>query len=450
MGKDTSKLPKMDIRVQSFINKEQLLLPHAKVIVGLSGGADSVALLHILYSLGYQCIAAHCNFKLRNEESDRDESFVREFVDDFKIPAFFIKFETIEYAKNHNISIEMAARDLRYAWFEKIRIEQDASVIAVAHHIDDNVETLLMNLVRGTGLRGMTGIPVRNGHIIRPMLCFTREEILEYLVRYNLDFVEDSTNASSDYMRNKFRNEVIPLLEEINPAVKNILAQTIDRFKGIQSEFQTYMSKLGAEIVEYQNGDMYIDIEMLKNEPHPATVLFELTYAYGFHPDQIQDIVGLLDGISGKIFNSDTHRLLKDRKKLIISKIENIDSTELAISENLEEIFSPIQLQFLLQNNSSDFQVSTQSNRVHIDADKLKFPLIVRTWREGDSFVPFGMKGHKKISDLYIDQKLSLHEKEKTYLLVSGEEIVWVIGLRLDNRYRITDKSKRILEVSMI
>ena len=344
----------------------------------------------------------------------------------------------------------MAARDLRYAWFEKIRIEQDASAIAVAHHIDDNVETLLMNLVRGTGLRGMTGIPVRNGHIIRPMLCFTREEILEYLVRYNLDFVEDSTNASSDYMRNKFRNEVIPLLEEINPAVKNILAQTIDRFKGIQSEFQTYMSKLGAEIVEYQNGDMYIDIEMLKNEPHPATVLFELTYAYGFHPDQIQDIVGLLDGISGKIFNSDTHRLLKDRKKLIISKIENIDSTELAISENLEEIFSPIQLQFLLQNNSSDFQVSTQSNRVHIDADKLKFPLIVRTWREGDSFVPFGMKGHKKISDLYIDQKLSLHEKEKTYLLVSGEEIVWVIGLRLDNRYRITDKSKRILEVSMI
>lgn len=440
----------MDIRVQSFINKEQLLLPQAKVIVGLSGGADSVALLHILHSLGYQCIAAHCNFKLRNEESDRDESFVREFVDEFKIPAHFINFETIEYAKSHNISIEMAARDLRYAWFEKIRIEQDASAIAVAHHIDDNVETLLMNLVRGTGLRGMTGIPVRNGHIIRPMLCFTREEILEYLVRYNLEFVEDSTNASSDYMRNIFRNEVIPLLEQINPAVKNILSQTIDRFKGIQSEFQTYMSILSTKIVEYQNDEIYIDIEMLKNEPHPATVLFELTYSYGFHSDQIQDIVNQLDGISGKIFNSDTHRLLKDRKKLIIKKIDIIDSTELAISESLEEIFSPIHLQFLLQNNSTDFKISTQSNRVHIDADKLKFPLIIRIWREGDSFVPFGMKGHKKISDFYIDQKLSIHEKEKTYLLVSGQDIVWVIGLRIDNRFRITEKTKRILEVSII
>lgn len=440
----------MDIRVQSFINKEQLLLPQAKVIVGLSGGADSVALLHILHSLGYQCIAAHCNFKLRNEESDRDESFVREFVDEFKIPAHFINFETIEYAKSHNISIEMAARDLRYAWFEKIRIEQDASAIAVAHHIDDNVETLLMNLVRGTGLRGMTGIPVRNGHIIRPMLCFTREEILEYLVRYNLEFVEDSTNASSDYMRNIFRNEVIPLLEQINPAVKNILSQTIDRFKGIQSEFQTYMSILSTKIVEYQNDEIYIDIEMLKNEPHPATVLFELTYSYGFHSDQIQDIVNQLDGISGKIFNSDTHRLLKDRKKLIIKKIDIIDSTELAISESLEEVFSPIHLQFLLQNNSTDFKISTQSNRVHIDADKLKFPLIIRIWREGDSFVPFGMKGHKKISDFYIDQKLSIHEKEKTYLLVSGQDIVWVIGLRIDNRFRITEKTKRILEVSII
>ncbi len=440
----------MDIRVQNFINKEKLLQPQAKVIVGLSGGADSVALLHILHSLGYQCVAAHCNFKLRNEESDRDESFVRELVADFKIPAFFINFETTEYAKSHNISIEMAARDLRYDWFEKVRLEQNASFIAVAHHIDDNVETLLINLVRGTGLRGMTGIPVRNGYIIRPMLCCTREDILAYLVRFNLQFVEDSTNASSDYMRNKFRNEVIPLLEEINPSAKQVLAQTIDRFKGIQSEFQTYISKLSAEIVEYKNEDVFIDIELLKREPHPATVLFELTYSYGFHPDQIQDVVNHLESISGKLFISDTYRLVKDRKKLIINKIEKVDSTEIAISENLEEIFSPIQLHFLLQNNSSDFQFSTKSNRVHIDADKLKFPLSMRTWREGDSFVPFGMKGNKKISDFYIDQKLSLNAKEKTYLLFSGQEIVWVIGLRLDNRYRITEKTKRILEVSML
>ncbi len=440
----------MDIRVQSFINNEKLLRPQAKVIVGLSGGADSVALLHILHSLGYQCVAAHCNFKLRNEESDRDESFVREFVDDFNIPAFFINFETIEYAKSHNISIEMAARDLRYAWFERIRKEQDASAIAVAHHIDDNVETLLMNLVRGTGLRGMTGIPVRNGYVIRPMLCCTREEILKYLVRFNLQFVEDSTNASSDYMRNKFRNEVIPLLEEINPSAKQVLAQTIDRFKGIQSEFQTYMSKLTTEIVEYKNGDVYIDIESLKCEPHPATVLFELTYFYGFHPDQVQDIVNHLDSISGKLFISETHRLVKDRKKLIITKIEKVDSNEIFVSDNLEEIFSPIHLQFLIQKNSTDFQFSTESKRVHIDADKLKFPLSIRTWREGDSFVPFGMKGNKKISDFYIDQKLSINDKEKTYLLFSGQDLVWVVGLRLDNRYRITEKTKKILEVSLI
>ena len=405
---------------------------------------------HLCKAAGYDFVIAHCNFKLRKEESDRDESFVRELVADFNIPAFFIDFETTEYAKSQNISIEMAARDLRYEWFEKIRVEQDASAIAVAHHTDDNVETLLMNLVRGTGLRGMTGIPVRNGHVIRPMLCCTREEILEYLVRYNLDFVEDSTNASSDYMRNKFRNEVIPLLEEINPAVKNILAQTIDRFKGIQSEFQTYISKLATEIIEFKNEDVYIDIKLLKSEPHPATVLFELTYSYGFHPDQIQDIVNHLDSISGKLFISETHRLVKDRKKLIISKIEEVNSTEIKVSESLEEIFSPIHLQFLLQYNSSDFQISTQSNRVHIDADKLKFPLSIRTWREGDSFVPFGMKGNKKISDFYIDQKLSINDKERAFLLISGQEIVWVIGLRLDNRYRITKETKRILEVSMI
>lgn len=440
----------MDIKVQSFISKEKLLQPQSKVIVGLSGGADSVALLYILNSLGYQCVAAHCNFKLRDEESDRDESFVREFVDDFNIPAFFINFETVEYAKKHNISIEMAARDLRYAWFEKIRVEQEASAIAVAHHTDDNVETLLMNLVRGTGMRGMTGIPVRNGYIIRPILCCTREEILAYLIRFNLQFVEDSTNASSDYMRNKFRNEVIPLLEEINPAVKNVLAQTIDRFKGIQSEFQAYMTKLSTEIVQYQNSDLYIDIELLKLEPHPATVLFELIYPFGFHPDQIQDIVNHLDSISGKLFVSDTHRLVKDRKKLIITKIEIANPIEITVSEYLEEIISPIHLQFLLQNNNSGFQVSTQSNRVHIDADKLKFPLKLRTWREGDTFVPFGMNGHKKISDFFIDQKLSIHEKDKTFLLFSGQDLVWVIGLRLDNRYRITEKTTRVLEITNI
>ena len=440
----------MDIKVQSFISKEKLLQPQSKVIVGLSGGADSVALLYILNSLGYQCVAAHCNFKLRDEESDRDESFVREFVDDFNIPAFFINFETVEYAKKHNISIEMAARDLRYAWFEKIRVEQEASAIAVAHHTDDNVETLLMNLVRGTGMRGMTGIPVRNGYIIRPILCCTREEILAYLMRFNLQFVEDSTNASSDYMRNKFRNEVIPLLEEINPAVKNVLAQTIDRFKGIQSEFQAYMTKLSTEIVQYKNSDLYIDIELLKLEPHPATVLFELIYPFGFHPDQIQDIVNHLDNISGKLFMSYTHRLIKDRKKLIITKIEIANPIEITVSEYLEEIISPIHLQFLLQNNNSDFQVSTQSNRVHIDADKLKFPLKLRTWREGDTFVPFGMNGHKKISDFFIDQKLSIHEKDKTFILVSGQDLVWVIGLRLDNRYRITEKTTKVLEITMI
>lgn len=440
----------MHLKVESFINNENLLQAHAKVIVGISGGADSVALLYVLHSLGYDCIAAHCNFQLRNEESNRDELFVRKFVDDFKIPAFFVTFDTRVYAKSQNISIEMAARDLRYEWFEKIRAEQQASAIAVAHHIDDSVETLLMNLVRGTGLRGMTGIPVRNGHVIRPMLCCTREEILAYLVRYNLDFVEDSSNASTDYTRNKFRNEVIPLLEEINPSVKHVLAQTIDRFKGIQSEIQTYMTKLAAEIVEYHNNDMYIDIEKLKSEPHPSTVLFELTYAFGFHSDQIQDIVDHLDGISGKIFNSDSHRLIKDRKKLIISKIEKKEFNCISVSENLDEVFSPIHLQFSLHINHPDFKVSKQANSIHIDADKLEFPLSIRTWQEGDSFVPFGMNGHKKLSDFFIDQKLSLREKEKTYLLVTGHDIVWIIGLRLDNRYRITENTKKILEVLLI
>ncbi|MCE5330953.1 MAG: tRNA lysidine(34) synthetase TilS [Bacteroidales bacterium] len=438
----------MQYKVQSYIEKQQLLSPGASLIVGVSGGADSVALLHILHSLGYNCIIAHCNFKLRKDESDRDEIFVRTLADEMKIPAHFIDFKTTEYAVAQKISIEMAARELRYAWFEELRLQYDATAIAVAHHADDSIETLLMNLIRGTGLRGMTGIPPRNGKVVRPLLCCSREEILAYLMKYDLAFVEDSTNASSDYTRNKFRNEVLPLLEEINPSVRRVLYETIQRFEGIQAVFQQALTDSSLQIVENSPKGFKIDIGKLKLQADVPTVLYELISPYGFHPDQILSIVKHLDSEPGKLFYSDSHCLIKDRKYLIINTKSEVNSHEYRIDENNLEIFEPVHLQIKLFERNSDFVISRETDRIHIDADKIQFPLTLRHWNEGDSFVPFGMQGRKKVSDFFIDIKLNLNEKNQALLLLSGNDIVWILGYRTDNRFKVSDKTKRVLEIT--
>lgn len=436
----------MQQKVQTYIQKQGLLTPQGLVIVGVSGGTDSVALLHILLSLGYGCVIAHCNFHLRMEESQRDEEFVRGWAAELKVPYYHIDFKTSEYATDHGISIEMAARDLRYAWFYELLQKLDAQAIAVAHHADDSIETMLMNLVRGTGLRGLTGIPPRNKKVVRPLLCLTRLELETYLIRHNLDHVEDSTNATMDYQRNKFRNEVLPLLEEINPSVRQTLYTTLGHFEGSLAIYQQAINTLENEIVHKESGSIKLDIDLLKKQVHIPTVMFELLHPYGFGTATIEQITETLDGESGKVFYSDTHRLVKDRKYLILNPIESLGKDVFWISQYDTAIDQPFNMKMNKKAINNDFHVSKEKNCIHVEASQLIFPLQLRRWRESDSFYPFGMNQRKKISDFFIDNKLSLLEKERSWLLISGEDIIWIVGQRMDNRFKVTEGTKEVIE----
>ncbi|HRZ98461.1 MAG TPA: tRNA lysidine(34) synthetase TilS, partial [Paludibacter sp.] len=352
----------MQQKVQKYIEKHSLLTPSAKIIVGVSGGTDSVVLLHLLQKLGYDCIVAHCNFHLRMDESDRDEAFVRSLANSMKLPCYIIDFNTVEYSGKHKLSIEMAARELRYNWFSELLKNQGAEAIAVAHHADDSIETMLMNLVRGTGIRGLSGIPVKNGCVVRPLLCCSRNEIENYLIENGLDHIEDSTNATSDYTRNKFRNEILPLLEEINPSVRQTFYQTIDRFEGIQAIYQQSLEKINSELVHNTINGVEINIEKLKSQAHVATILYEILFPYGFHPAVIEQIEGHLDSEPGKLFYSESHRLLKDRKCLIINANTQSNNNIYTISQKNSEIFEPIHLKISRFDRHPDFAISKENN----------------------------------------------------------------------------------------
>jgi len=436
----------MQQKVQTYIQRHQLLTPGGRIIVGVSGGTDSVVMIHILMSLGYDCLIAHCNFHLRMDESNRDELFVRNLAKDLKIPYYSIDFETTKYAEEHKISIEMAARDLRYAWFYELLYNQDAQAIAVAHHADDSIETMLMNLVRGTGLKGLTGIQPRNHKVVRPLLCCTRLELETYLVHHDLEHIEDSTNTSSDYQRNKFRNEVLPLLLEINPSVRQTLYDSLERFEGNWTIYQQAIDKMKMEIVQTKPGLVKMDIDGIKRQVHIPTLMYELLHPYGFGSSLIEQITDQLDGESGKVFYSDTHRLVKDRKYLLISEKEENYSEEYSINEDVSVIEFPLPMKISKQFVTSGFEVSKELNRIHVDASKLSFPLVLRRWKEGDSFFPFGMKQRKKVSDFFINNKLSLLEKEQSWILVSNHEIVWIVGQRLDNRFCVSKETKEVVE----
>jgi len=438
-------------KISSYIKERKLLTPGATVIVGVSGGADSVALLHILQQTGYHCIAAHCNFHLRNEESDRDAEFVCKYANELNIPFEQTDFETKDYAGTHKVSIEMAARDLRYEWFESVRVKHHAEAIAVAHHRDDNIETLLMNLVRGTGLRGFTGIPSRNGHVVRPLLPCSREEILAYLLQYDLEYVEDSTNATTEYTRNKFRHEVIPMLETINPGVQKTLSDTIERFIEIEGFYNAAVEIIKERVFRQDHQNIRIDKYALQEVPYFQNVLFELLTPYGFNSNVIADIAASFHKEPGKIFYSKTHQLLSDRQYLFISEINiNEHHNQYNIGSRDRFIHKPFNMKVSSYDRQENFKVSRKKTLVQLDAELLHFPLTIRCWHEGDSFVPFGMKNKKKLSDFFIDQKVSRFEKENSWLILSGEDIIWIVGQRIDNRFRITESTKKVIEFELI
>lgn len=436
-------------KVQLFIESNQLLTPQSRVIVGVSGGVDSVVLLNILSKLGYECVVAHCNFHLRGKESDRDEEFVAKLAEKQGLLYKKVDFDTVSYAKRHKISIEMAARDLRYDWFAGLLNDLKAQAIAVAHHADDSIETMLINSVRGSGLRGLYGIDARNGNIVRPLLICTREEIETYARKNNLSNVFDSTNASSDFLRNKFRNEILPALAHINPSVKQTFLENMNRMRGAWKIYNQKIQEIRKEICSTHGNQVYIDIPKLMQQADVSTVLFEILQPFHFKNSVVDDVVNGLKSTSGAQFFSDTHCVLKDRNQLIIEVKEVDCDLEYQIEKETKSIHEPVSMEFRQFSSDENFQISRKPEKIHIDADKVHFPLTLRPWRKGDFFYPFGMTGKKKVSDFFINEKINRFSKEDAWLLVSGDDIVWIAGLRLDNRFRITTETKNILEISI-
>lgn len=417
-------------RVIQYIEKERLFSSENKILVALSGGADSVALLSILHIAGYHCEAAHCNFHLRGEESNRDEIFVRDLCRKYNIKLHVTHFDTARYASEKQISIEMAARELRYTWFEQKRKECQADVIAVAHHKDDSVETMLLNLIRGTGIAGLLGIRPRNGVIVRPLLCISREEVINYLLSTEQKYVTDSTNMEDEYTRNKVRLHMIPLMEEINPSVKNSLTETGNYLSEVAIIYNNEIAKAQKRVLT----PMGINISALLNEIAPGTILFEILHPLGFNSTQIKDILTVaLKGQAGKQFISKSHRIIRDRDYLLLESLQE-ETTTPPFSLTKEEA-----------EYNSNFIIPREKSTACFDAEKLNEVISLRKWQQGDTFIPFGMKGRKKVSDYLTDRKFSINRKEQQWVLCCGEHIAWLIGERIDNRFRIDEKTKRIV-----
>lgn len=423
-------------KVKDYIKKHKLLSLSDLYIVALSGGADSVALLLLLDEMGYKVHALHCNFHLRGEESDRDERFCEDLCLKKNIPFHRIHFDTLMYAETHKMSVEMAARELRYRYFEQLRKDIGAEAICVAHHQDDTVETVLLNLVRGTGLRGLTGIQPRNGTILRPLLCVTRTEIEAYLATKQQDYVTDSTNLETDFVRNKIRLQVVPLLRQLNPAVSENIVRT--------AEHLTEAQKVLDAVVDTYKGSNQLDLCALQQVGSAEYIVFEWLKQYGFNGSQVQQVIS---AETGSIFSSPTgYEVLKDRGRLLVEPTI-MAFTPIRIPEEGTYVLPDDRR--LKVRRSNPF-VSKDSHEATLDARQVRFPLTVRRVEEGDWMIPYGMTGRKLLSDLMTDLKMSLFDRRRQLVVVDAQgAVVWAIGLRTDHRCRVTDATQEVIAIKI-
>ncbi len=430
-------------RFLQYTEKENLFRFEDKILLTLSGGIDSMVMLDLFLRARLNIAAAHVNFQLRGEDSEQDEAFVREICREQSIEIYSTRFNTTEYVKEQGISVQMAARRLRYQWFEDIRKEHRYDYIATAHNRDDHIETTLINLVRGTGIRGLTGINNKSGHIIRPLLFLSRKEITEYANQNHITYREDISNLKTTYTRNKIRHEVLPVLRQINPRFDDTIMENMSRLREVETIYEHNINQVKSELMNTQKGATRISIEGLKKLHPVRTCLFEILKDFGFSNQITDDVLDSLSATPGKQFFSSSHRLLRDRDELIITEYRQQEDKKYYIEKDTAEINEPVALTFSEMAIKPPFEIPSDKNVACLDMEKLIFPLILRRWKPGDYFKPLGMQDMKKISDFLIDNKISRIEKENTWMLVSNTQVVWIIGKRIDDRYKITGTTKR-------
>lgn len=437
-------------RFNKYIIEKKLFEEDETIILAVSGGVDSMVLCDLFLRSGFKFVIGHCNFQLREEESKRDEDFVVRYAKEKNILLHKETFDTYAYMKENGVSLQMAARELRYQWFEDLIEEHGYAYLATGHHGDDSVETFLINIIRGTGIAGLHGIQNKINNIIHPLLFTTREEIDKYAKENDIKFVEDSTNKSTKYTRNKLRHEVIPLIMEISPNFQRTVLKEIERFRETEEVFRKVINDAKEEIFEVEKDRINISIEKLKNLKPQNIYMYELLSEYNFNESTIKSIQdSLYDTSSGKQFFSETHRMIKDREYLILTENKKANDSEYIILEDQTYIKSPIELDFELLEDLRFVKIPKAKEIAMLDADKLEFPLKLRKWKRGDFFYPYGMKGEKKIAEFYKNLKYSLLDKELQWLLCSGEDIVWVVGQRIDDRYKITKDTKTIYRIEV-
>lgn len=438
-------------KIAKFICDRRLLDSGDKCLVALSGGADSVALLITLQHLGYDIEAVHCNFHLRGEESDRDEMFCTKLCKERDITLHKVHFDTHTYATLHKVSIEMAARELRYDYFRKLAKDIDATAICVAHHRDDSVETVLMNLIRGTGVHGLKGIAPKNGNIVRPLLCVSREEIISLLNSLRQNYVTDSSNLVDDVRRNKIRLNIIPLIKQINPSAQEAIAHTALLMESVAKIYDETIQKYVSQVVDYdsEHDCVTVDIPRLKAIDYRSDIVFNIVKDYGFSSSQAEIINNAVDSESGRMFYSNSHRLLIDRSRILIEPCVEESPKTIKIPEEGTYVFNEkLKFRVSILELSDAVTIDKRACCMSADIEKIKFPLVVRHTVRGDRFVPFGMKGSKLVSDFLTDRKATVFDKQRQLVVTdSDNNIIWLVGLRPDNRYRITSKTKKILKI---
>lgn len=433
---------------KNHLEKQFPYLIKSTSILAISGGLDSVVLAHLLYVLDHPMIFAHCNFNLRVAESDKDAAFVEKLAKKLQNRVFIQNFDTLAFAEDHKISTQMAARELRYQWFEELRQEQDADYILTAHHANDVLETFLINLSRGSGIDGLQGIPEQNGSILRPLLPFSREEIADYATKNEIEWREDASNNSDKYLRNHLRHHAIPALMEAVPNFLNTFSTSLKHLQSSSALVEDYISFIYPKVVTQTFDGIQLNVDQLQQLPNKEAVLYELLKNFGF--SAWEDVYALLDAQSGKMVLSPTYRLVKDRGFLLLAQAENNKEESIQVKAEvrllkLDDIILSIQD---VENGGELGDLGSKS--AIFDTEQLNFPLTLRNWQEGDYFYPFGMQGKKKLSKYFKDEKLSILDKEKIKVLCNGNEIIWIIGYRSDERYRVQAGANKLLKFTVL